>query len=409
MLVTSVSGEPNLGGMVKDSGFYIEVAKFVQAYTTIVSNPNEFLAEIKEQSIDEKKEKLSWDQFVKIMQTCDLGFKKVPTREELVVYYNYALQIGSINYTEKKLATIDEVADAQKQYYNFVDAATDRAETEYLRQKRVTDMRNQEIGIVDGKLTGLKVKNYLCIVMMMFAVVMFSFGAVSFFVSNKLAEAIGSIIPVWEKRFIGGIILIFVSIIIFTIFDKLYISTKTGYAKLKQASATIFDRVDENYLVEKDLKRKLTSLKKDLKGVKKELADKHKRFDVKANIDKLKVSNKYYKRLCENEEELSFAVATESGNDEKSMLAEDFAPVKLTKEQEENLRTVNKEVIRLEGEFDVEAYNEKFENVKDEEKEKEAEQKTDEQQQEEDLMESIDYIKNMLGMVQEEADPEKQK
>ncbi|MBP3581925.1 MAG: hypothetical protein J6J33_04165, partial [Clostridia bacterium] len=87
---------------------------------------------------------------------------------------------------------------------------------------------------------------------------------------------------------------------------------------------------------------------------------------------------------------------------------------KLTKEQEENLRTVNKEVIRLEGEFDVEAYNEKFETVKEEEKEQEVEQKTEQQQQEEDLMESIDYIKNMLGMAQEEKhleniDPEKQK
>lgn len=414
MLVTSVSGEPNLGGMAKDSNFYIEVAKFVQAYTTIVSNPNEFLAEIKEQTIDEKKEKISWEQFAKIMQTCDLGFKKTLTREELVVYYNYALQIGSINENEKKLATIDEVADAQKQYYNFVDAATDRAETEYLRQKRVTDMRNKEIGIVDGKLSGLKAKNYICLVMMMLAVVMFSFGVVSFFVSNKLAEAIGSIIPIWEKRFMGGIIMIVLAVIIFAIFDKFYLSTKVDYAKLKQASATIFDRVDENYLVEKDLKRKLTSLKKDLKVVKAELADKHKRFDVKANIDRLKVSNKYYKKLCENEEEVSFSVSAESGNDEKSMQAEDFAPVKLTKEQEENLRTVNKEVIRLEGEFDVEAYNEKFETVKEEEKEQEVEQKTEQQQQEEDLMESIDYIKNMLGMAQEEQqleniDPEKQK
>ncbi len=409
MLVTSVSGEPNLGGMAKDSSFYIEVAKFVQAYTTIVSNPNEFLAEIKEQSIDEKKDKINWEQFVKIMQTCDLGFKNLLTREELVVYYNYALQIGSINYNEKKLATVDEVADAQKQYYNFVDAATDRAETEYLRQKRITDMRNREIGIVDGKLSGLKVKNYLCLFMMMFAVVMFSYGVVSFFVSSGLVETIGSIIPVWEKRFIGGIILIILAIIIFAVFDKFYISTKSDFAKLKQASATIFDRVDENYLIEKDLKRKLTSLKKDLKVVKAEIADKHKRFDVKANIDRLLVSNKYYKKLCENEEEMSFSTATESGNDEKSMIAEDFAPVKLTKEQEENLRTVNKEVIRLEGEFDVEAYNEKFENVKEKEEEKEVEQKTEEQKQEESLMESIDYIKNMLGLAQEQNDSEKEK
>ena len=112
--------------------------------------------------------------------------------------------------------------------------------------------------------------------------------------------------------------------------------------------------------------------------------------------------------LCENENELSVLAAGESGNDEKSMHVEDFAPVKLTKEQEENLRTVNKEVIRLEGEFDVDAYNEKFENVKEEEKEQES-AKTEDEKQEENLMESIDYIKDMLGFVSEENDPEKQK
>ncbi len=410
MLVSSISAHPNLGGIVKDSAFYIEVAKFVQAYTTIVSNPNEFLSEVKEPAIDEKNDKLSWEQFTKIMQTCDLGFKQVPTREQLVVYYNYALQIGSINLAEKRLATVDDVADAQKQYYNFIDEATDRAQTEYLRQKRMTDMRNQEIGIVDGKLSGLKIKNYISLFMMMLAVVMFCYGVVSFFVPSGLVSMIGSIIPIWEKHFIGGIILIILAIIIFAIFDKLYISSKSQYAKLKQASATIFERVDENYLVEKDLKRKLDNLKRDLKVVKSELADKHKKHDVKTNIDRLLISNKYYKKLCENEEEFTQVVANETGNDEKIMQAEDFAPVKLTKEQEENLRTVNKEVIRLEGEFDVDAYNEKFEtNKKEKEKEEELDEKDIEKKQEEELMDSIDYIKNMLGFIGEENDPEKQK
>lgn len=409
MLVTSVSGQPNLGGMVKDSNFYIEVAKFVQAYTTIVNNPNEFLTEIKESTIDEKRDRLEWEQFVKIMQTCDLGFKKFLTREDLVVYYNYALQIGSINLSEKKLATIDEVADAQKHYYNFVDEATDRAQAEYMRQKNITDMRNREIGFVDGKLSGIKAKNYLCITMMMLSIVMFCYGVVSFFVSNAFIEKIGSIIPIWEENFIGGIIMIVIALIIFAIFDKLYMSTRESYARLRQASATIFDRVDENYLIERDLKRKLDALKKDLKTIKNELADKHKRFDVKTNINHLLITNKYYKKLCENESEFSFATISENGSDSKVMKTEDFAPVKLTKEQEENLRTVNKEVIRLEGEFDVDAYNEKFENVKEEkqkeeEKEKEQEEKTDLQKQiqDENLMESIDYIKNMLGIVSEE-------
>ena len=40
------------------SEFYIEVAKFVQAYRTIVTNPNEFLTEIHAPTIDEKNEKL---------------------------------------------------------------------------------------------------------------------------------------------------------------------------------------------------------------------------------------------------------------------------------------------------------------------------------------------------------------
>ena len=68
----------------------------------------------------------------------------------------------------------------------------------------------------------------------------------------------------------------------------------------------------------------------------------------------------------ENVEEMGVS----AGDDEN-----EFAPIKLTKEQEENLRTVSKEAIKLEGQFDVDAYNEKFEKstkVKDEEEKDEA-------------------------------------
>ena len=50
-----------------------------------------------------------------------------------------------------------------------------------------------------------------------------------------------------------------------------------------------------------------------------------------------------------------------------NMVDEDFAPIKLTKEQEENIRSAKKAVIGLSGQIDMNAYNEKFEqsNKKD--------------------------------------------
>ena len=70
MLVNNVGGEKAAASMVKDSKFYIDLAKFVQAYTMIVQNPNEFLREAKESEINPKTDFLTWAQFVKIMQTC---------------------------------------------------------------------------------------------------------------------------------------------------------------------------------------------------------------------------------------------------------------------------------------------------------------------------------------------------
>lgn len=115
-------------------------------------------------------------------------------------------------------------------------------------------------------------------------------------------------------------------------------------------------------------------------------------------------------------------------DDNLNMSVEEFAPVKLTKEQQENLRTVTKEAISLEGQIDKEAYYEKFEKSKAEKqaekqqdnkeneqedkelKDQEKEQakleddlkKQSEKQAEEDLMKSIDMIKDILGFTGEE-------
>jgi hypothetical protein len=106
---------------------------------------------------------LKWDQLVKIMQTCDLGFKKVPTRMDLVVYYNYALEMGSVKALDKKIATVEQVAEAQKHYYNFVDEEKTIAQEEYIKQKKIYNARQREMSYVDGKISVSKTKNYLCV------------------------------------------------------------------------------------------------------------------------------------------------------------------------------------------------------------------------------------------------------
>ena len=412
MLVNNVNGEKVAASMVKDSKFYIEVAKFVQAYTTIVNNPNEFLSEVHLELIDEKKEFLNWVQFVTIMQNCDFGFKTVPTETELLVLYNYALEIGSLDSTEKRLATIDDVANAQKHYYNFVDEATDRAENEYLKYHKLTLSREREATNADNKLSALKTSKIVSFILMMFAVVVFSFGVVGMLYENVVVDAIGGLIPVWERKYIGGIILIVLGLILFAIFDHFYIRAKEKYFHLKKATEMIFKRSDETLFEDISLKAKFDKLKKDLRIVQEELSDKNKSFDVKHNIEMLKATNKYYQKLCELEDEYAETkLAAKSTADEKALSDEEFAPVKLTKEQEENLRTVNREAINLEGQFDEEAFNEKFENVKQSEEEKEEKKETIEEKEkvekekdEKDLLNSIDYIKDILGFKQDEQD-----
>lgn len=397
MLVNNVDGESKVSSMLKNSSFYIEVAKFVQAYTTIVSNPNEFLSMAHLQTLVTDADKLTWDQLVKIMQTCDLGFNGVPTTMDLVVYYNYALEMGSIDKQEKKIATIEDVANAQKHYYNFIDEAKDRAEEDYIRQKRIKDRREAEVKTIDDKLLNLKIIQGIALVLMMFSVAIGCFGVVSFFVNNALVEAIGGIIPIWEKQYVGAILLLLLAFVLFSLFDRFFIAYKRKYLKLEMASATIFTRSDDSYVETKNLKKKLDVLKKDLKTVKAELADKNKRFDVKKNIETLVATNKIYQQ---------YAMEEAFDGDEKSMKndnelfeIQEFAPVKLSKEQAENLREVTKEAIRTEGQFDVDAYNEKFENVKkEEEQEQEVVQEQDSaEKQEEELLSSIDYIKQVLG------------
>ena len=59
---------------------------------------------------------------------------------------------------------------------------------------------------------------------------------------------------------------------------------------------------------------------------------------------------------------------------------DDFAPIKLTKDQEENMRGTKKEAITLEGQFDLEAFTEKFESKKDSKKQDKGEEKTEVQE-----------------------------
>lgn len=427
MLVNNVNGEAVGASMVRDSSFYIELAKFVQAYSTIIANANAFLAEVNEPSIDEKTGRVSWAQFVKIMQACDFGFVSKPTEMELKVYYNYALEIGSLDSIKQKVATVNDVAEAQKHYYNFVDKAKDRAETEYMKQHKLYLSREQEMSNVDNKLSLLKTASVFAYVMMVFSAFAAVFGIASLFLNNAIVSAIGKIIPVWKAQYVGAVILILFGLLLFFLFDKMHEKYKRQYFKLKMASETIFTRGEESYAKELVLKNKFDLFSRELKTVQSELNDKHKRFDVKENINRLKATNKYYQKYAEQEESLDYASNEFSTDEEKGYRAEDFAPVTLTKEQEENLRRVGKEAIMLEGQYDLEAYKEKFEQSRESSKEETKEEQIEAEEQkeieeteevqkfkenqerleEQELIESIDYIKEILGFSSDD-EPEKQ-
>lgn len=426
MLVKNVGGEATGASMVKNSEFYIELAKFVQAYSIIINNPNEFLSEVNEPAINEKKDRISWAQLVKIMTRCDFGYAKIPTEIDLKVFYNYALEMGSLDSANKNIATVKDVADAQKHYYNFIDKAKDKAETEYLKQHKVYLSRENEMRNADNELSKLKSGKAFSYVMMMFSAFIGIFGIFSFFVSNVVANSIGQIIPVWKANFVGGIVLILISLLLFFLFDKMFNKFSRKHFKLKQATETIFMRGNDSYAREIELKRKLEELTRELKIVQSELNDKHKRYDVQTNINRLKTTNKYYQKFVSQEDEMQEQTSRQA-DDERNMRAEDFAPVTLTREQEENLRRVGKEAITLQGQYDLDAYKEKFEksrsNKENEKEQNENQEKNDkafevddakqaelaEQQrqeqlkaQEKELLESIDYIKEILGFSGEE-------
>ncbi len=375
MLVKNVEGEMRAGSMLENSDYYIEIAKFSQAYTTIIKNPNVFLKEIGEPEIS-AKEKITWGQLVKILQTCDLGFKSPPTETEILVYYNYALEMGSVENFEKKIASVSEVAEAQKHFYNFVDESASRAELLYLKQHQIALNREREFKEVDNKLSKLKAKNLTTIILMVVGVVCLLFGVFSFLVENAFASLIGGVVNVWDANYVGATFFVVLGLILFAIGSRFYVSTRYNYLKFKDASKSVTGRYNRVYNEEVALKRKFDILKKDLKTIRIELADETKSKDVANVVEKLVVSNRFYKQLV-SVDELGFS--TEQIQVSRST-DDDFAPIKLTKEQEENLNHVSKEAIILEGQLDSEAYNEKFE--KPGRKKKTKQEKVDEKESE---------------------------
>lgn len=292
MLVYGVEGEKSAATMVKDSKTYIEIAKFVEAYTTIIQNPNEFLTEIGEESINPETDLLSWNQLVKILTTCDLGFEPVPTEKQLVSYYTYARQIGSISKEVKQLATVSDVAEAQKHYYNFVDEETEKVTTMYNKQHEIASNRAKEVEIIDNNLKKIKAKNAIFFSGMMVSV---------FFIMLGIASVLFDIFGLGSQnqiaRYVIGGLFIILGIVGFYVADKLYIKSKRNYFGYHKSTRDAVSRSEKTSLDEKVLRDKLAKYERDLKIAKYELADKEKRFDVEKNIEELRERNRYYRML----------------------------------------------------------------------------------------------------------------
>jgi len=378
MLVNTFGKKLNASLMVKDSQFYIEVAKFVQAYVIILNNPNDFLSEISEPTINLQNEKISWQSLSKIMQKCNFGFSRVPTDSDLLVYYNYAIEMGSISRKDKRLATVDDIADAQKNYYNFVDEAKDRAEAEFLKQHRISKLREREVNSINNKLRSYNFQKWVAFSLTIVAIVLFCLGVAGLVFNNPLVEMIGSILPIFDRQYVGAIILIALAILMFWLCDRWQFRSKQEYLKLSHASQTIFSRNNQNFVVEQVLKYKLDSLKRDLVKIQKELDDETKAFDVKNNIEKLSETNEYYKKYLKED----FVHSAEARarqmtiDDEKELLSDaqsEFEP---------------QEII-LEGQFDEQAYNEKFEKSSNN-KPQNSDEKQEEQENEQQLNEKLE-------------------
>ncbi len=341
MLVNKVDGKRNAASMVKSSEFYIELAKFVQAYSMVVTNPNAFLKEVKEQAINEKTDFLTWQQLVKIMTSCDFGFKTRPTETELLIYYNYALEMGSLGGSAKKIASVEDVANAQKHYYNFIDDSVDRAEEEFMRSQQIAMSRDREADQVEKNLSSIKTKNTVSIIFMFLGAVFFSFGLISVFFDNVIARNIGRVLPITNTNIVGGIIFMIAGICIFAGFNGWFVRTKYAYLRLRDASKTIFIRSDNSYNDTMVMKNKLDNLKEDLKIAQAELNDPSKAKDVIFNIEKLAETNKYYKQFAG--EEIKFKKPEKGAKVSEQLLSE----IKLSKEERENIRTAQKEAIVL--------------------------------------------------------------
>ncbi len=341
MLVKTLGKKTTASSMAKGSQFYIDEAKFVQAYAVVLENPNEFLKEVGEPELVEKQT-LSWRQLVLILQKCDFGFDRVVDESELLVMYNYAIEIGSISKKDKQIATVDDIADAQHNYYNFVDDATKKAEQEYDKQSKISHLRDKEVDEVNKKLTSFAVQRWVAFSVSIFAVILFCLGVAGFVFDNIFVETIGHLFPKGNSQIIGSTIFFVVSIIMFYFAERWQAKARLEYRKLNYASQEIFKRSDENYFAEQILKQKLEQLKTDLETIKKELGDPEKTFDVRANIEKLLNSNEYYKKFVKH--------FNEKTQNEQIMMGE----------QGHMEETQSQEIV-LEGQFDEEAYKEKFE------------------------------------------------
>lgn len=297
MLVYGVEGDRNAACLVKDSKAYIEIAKFVQAYTTIIQNPNEFLSEIGEEVINPETDMLSWDQIVKIMTTCDLGFEPVPNEKQLVSYYAYAKQIGAINKGNKTIASVKDVAEAQKHYYNFIDEEAEKANAIYNRQHEITLARENEVHTIEDNLKKIKSDNLLLFCGMMLSVFFMGFGMVSMFLNNPIARIFG-----FSNQYVGAAVMFFGGFTAFCILDRFYIKTKKKYFRYQRSTRSAISRSERTSRDEKILKDRLAKYEEDLKVAKYELADKEKRFDVEKNIERLRERNRFYRMLRNRDE-----------------------------------------------------------------------------------------------------------
>lgn len=354
MLVNTFGKKVSASFVAKDSQFYIEVAKFVKAYAAILQNPNQFLKGIGESEIDEEKDKLSWKDLTNIMQSYDFGFDEKPSNDDLIVYFNYAIEMGSISKQNKSLASVEDIADAQKNYYNFIDDATTKADAEYQKQQRITKLREKEVNEIKKKLKSFQFQRWVAFSLSIVSVILFCLGITGFFLSYPLVEFIGMVLPFLEKQYVGSTILIIISILMFYFCERWQMKSKHEYQKINYSSRTIFSRNHNNFVAEQILRRKLESLKRDLEIIKSELNDENKTFDVKTVIEKLTETNEYYKKFSKAQELLA-----EEDKQKQMSISDQFEMQDLSNsiEESENLQEIS-----LEGRFDDEAYNEKFEN-----------------------------------------------